>query len=505
MTGVALLSCSALAQNSRSGLIPITSPIRDAGTLDWSTGTWHRQGGAQANGTGFNVIYDNRCTWTGGAFYIGNANCWQQYEEARLPTTDAADPFLQTAGLAAAQLCDCYFLSSFQFGYCTDEITPGQGGSGNVQIQIGFIEGPNVSGIGGDCMNAALTIGSTNPPSGGALGFPPANFGGPNDLFADIQGLPGTNQVAPTACWTVTIDLSNNANGGFEFCGNGGDVTFDNDGTDYFNILYGLQGTTELGAAATGFFQAAEPLKAAPGAGAFGLPTVNDPNTGNSPCGTGLDAEDRSWINVDNNPVGTPNTAACPATTTANGPLPGGSNCYILGTGWPAAPFADVFMLMTSSTTCASTSGADWMTYCTAKASSSGCLASLSGSGNTLVSGANNFTVTMSGAQGQRPGIFIGGKSAPSAIAFFGGTLCVQPPLKRGLIKFTGGVANTCTGSYNQLINNGNSFPPGGTGFDSGAGTTSWMQGWYRDPALMSPQGPSFDIALSNGIELDWN
>ena len=493
--GVGLLCSSALAQNVRTA-VPITTKIRNAGTLDWATGTWHRTGGQAANAPGVDVMYDNTCAWSGGAFYVINERCFDQYEEGRIPGDDlSGDPFA-SLNPDTSQLCEVYFLAGFQYGYCTDEITPAQGGTDAVQTQIGFIEGPSVSGIGGDCMNAALTIGSANPPSGGGLGLPPANFGGPNDLFVDIAGLPGTNQVAPTACWLITIDLSNNANGGFAFSANGGNGSFQNDGTDFFNVLYGLRGTTlTLGASTTGFFAGGDPANATPGAGAFGVPQGADQF---GPCGSGLDIQDATWVNIDGTPVGSSTPSNCYATIAA------GSNCYFFG-GWPAFLFSDTFLIMNSSGVCASSGGQDWSTYCTAKASSSGCLATLSGSGPTLVSGANNFTVTMSGAQGQRPGIFIGGKSGPSAIGFFGGTLCVQPPLKRGLIKFTGGVANTCTGSYNQLINNGNSFPPGGTGFDSGAGTSSWMQGWYRDPALMSPQGPSFDIALSNGIALTWN
>ena len=148
--------------------------------------------------------------------------------------------------------------------------------------------------------------------------------------------------------------------------------------------------------------------------------------------------------------------------------------------------------------------GSSSSTYCTAKASSSGCLATMSGTAIALVSGAGDYTVAMTAAQGQRPGIFLGGTSAPAAISFFGGTLCVQPPLKRSLIKFTGGTANTCTGAFSMIVNDGNAFPPGGTGFDAGPGSTSFMQGWYRDPQLMSPQGATFDVALSNGLQLNW-
>lgn len=511
--GVGLLCSSALAQNVRTAL-PITSQIKDGGTLDWATGTWHRNTGSIANAPGASVIYENTCTWSGAAFYAGNGTCWDQWEEGRLPTGDPADPFSATitANGDINQVCDCYFLCGFQFGYCTLENPT----VGSVQFQFGFTEGPNASGIGGDCMNGfAAALATPVPPYGAPSGNPKPDFAlgqfpgtGPNDLYFDIAGLPGTQSPAGNAgCWVITLDLSNNANGGFTFCGDGGDASYQNDGTDYFNWLFGMRGTTELGTGATGMFISGAPFQpgTGPGTGALGIPQGIDPLDGVTPCGSGLDSTDHSWINVDGAGNGSTNLAnAC--TSVLNAPLPAGSNCYFFG-GAPANPFGDAWMVMWASgcetdDTDLGGGGGDITNYCAAKASSSGCLATLGGTNNgPIVSGANNWSVVMTGAQGNRPGIFFGSNTAQAAIAFQGGTLCVQPPTKRSVTLFTFGTNNMCDGGFSLMVNTGVFFPPPLPGFfDAGPGGTSFMQAWYRDPALMD----GFDTALSDGLQIDW-
>jgi hypothetical protein len=108
-------------------------------------------------------------------------------------------------------------------------------------------------------------------------------------------------------------------------------------------------------------------------------------------------------------------------------------------------------------------------------------------------SGQGDWAITASGVQGMRSGLLIGGLSGPAAIPFSGGTLCVFPPQKRGLIMPSGGTQGACDGAY-QLVVNDLSFPQG---FDAGPGRTAWYQWWYRDPP--SPTGP---IGLSNALEV---
>ena len=133
--------------------------------------------------------------------------------------------------------------------------------------------------------------------------------------------------------------------------------------------------------------------------------------------------------------------------------------------------------------------------YCAPKTSTAGCTATIGWSGPAAVptSGQGDWAITASGVQGKRSGLLIGGLSGPAAIPFSGGTLCVFPPQKRGLIQPSGGTQNACDGAY-QLVVNDVGFPQG---FDAGAGQTAWYQWWYRDPP--SPTGP---IALSNALEV---
>lgn len=105
----------------------------------------------------------------------------------------------------------------------------------------------------------------------------------------------------------------------------------------------------------------------------------------------------------------------------------------------------------------------------------------------------------MSSAQANRPGIFFGSPSGPAALSFQGGMLCVQPPLQRSPKMFTFGSNNTCSGGFERILNDGIGFPPPFPGgFDAGPGGTSYLQAWYRDPALAD----GFDTALSDAIEV---
>ena len=135
-----------------------------------------------------------------------------------------------------------------------------------------------------------------------------------------------------------------------------------------------------------------------------------------------------------------------------------------------------------STGTCVSL-GAVINAYCTAKASSAGCLASISTTDSAAqpVSGAGGYSVTASDVHSIKNGLLFAGLSGSAAIPFNGGTLCVQPPTKRGPITGSFGVGpNTCTGTYSTLVNDGNVIP---AGLDAGMGNSAWYQYWYRDPA----------------------
>ena len=131
--------------------------------------------------------------------------------------------------------------------------------------------------------------------------------------------------------------------------------------------------------------------------------------------------------------------------------------------------------------------------YCTAGqgASSSGCSASISTSNLAAcpTSGANDYDVTVGGAEGDKPGIILYGYSSAS-IAFSTGTLCVQQPFTFTPPQYTGGGAG-CNGTMTLRINDP-------AGIDHAAGTTVYFQGWNRDPAGIGTD-------LSDAVEIQYN
>ena len=133
--------------------------------------------------------------------------------------------------------------------------------------------------------------------------------------------------------------------------------------------------------------------------------------------------------------------------------------------------------------------------YCTAGqgTSSSGCFASISTSNMSAcpTSGANDYDVLVSNAEGAKPGIVFYGY-APAAIPFSSGTLCVQPPIKRTPAQSTGGASGSCNGSMTLRINDP-------AGVDHAAGTIVYFQGWNRDPMAAA------NTDVSDAIEIEYN
>jgi hypothetical protein len=133
--------------------------------------------------------------------------------------------------------------------------------------------------------------------------------------------------------------------------------------------------------------------------------------------------------------------------------------------------------------------------YCTAKASSSGCLAAMTTSApqQQPVSGADDYDVIANAAQGTKNGLVFFSIFGAAALPFQGGILCVQPPTQRTPVQFGGGAAGTCTGQYSLRIND-QTIP----NLDIGPGIPTWFQTWYRNPELMD----GFDVALSDALEV---
>lgn len=139
--------------------------------------------------------------------------------------------------------------------------------------------------------------------------------------------------------------------------------------------------------------------------------------------------------------------------------------------------------------------------YCTAKASSAGCIAAIGTSADFMPqSGADDYFVTAMSVQGRKNGLLFASLSGQANLPFNGGILCSNPPTKRGPIQGSGSDDPFgCLGTYATLVNDGSEIP---LGLDGGAGNSVWYQYWYRDP--LNGAG-NLGTALSNAVRLDFN
>ena len=490
---LALLLIAGTAAAAPQNPIPsrrVDRPLRSAGTLDWATGTWSQATGSFAAAPGGLVVFDNTCNWTGGARFADVLNCWQLYDEGRIPSASSG-PLGNLPGVF-----DCQVLCGFDFAYCTADAGP-------IPIQIGFVQGLQSSGIGGSCAGQPLTGRAPSPP------LPPQNFGA-GDIYIDLTGagLPGSPTPPNQVCWIVTIDLSgvpNTGYQGFPFRADG-DCSWDAGGQDEsdfdrFSWTFETRGLAALTPNATGPVIAGEPSAAPPGAGSYGLPPGNDPLTGN-PCGTGLGIFDGFWINVNGQPVGSTAMQGC-LSQPGGGSPPLGSNCYFFG-GYPGNPFSNFYLrLWASGQNCTSTNCqaafANPFVYCSSKQTCVPCKPGLITTGVPSATGPG-FDVQAMGVDAFINGLLFYGQNGPANVPFLGGTLCVTPPLRRTPIQNAGGIAAfTCTGmftfDFQQWI---------ASGIDATLqiGSTVNAQYWYREPPC--GPGPGGGRGLSNAVQFTW-
>ncbi|TDJ78472.1 MAG: hypothetical protein E2O39_01435 [Planctomycetota bacterium] len=128
--------------------------------------------------------------------------------------------------------------------------------------------------------------------------------------------------------------------------------------------------------------------------------------------------------------------------------------------------------------------------YCTGKLNSQGCVPSIGSTGAAALTGPDDFIVTATGIVSGQYG-FLLWSLAPNSLPFYGGTLCLAPPLARGSILFSGGSsAPDCSGMLAHHLTQSDlaSF---------GRGTILHTQFWYRDPWL-----PEL-IGLTNGLAFE--
>lgn len=459
--GAALLCTSAAAQQKLdpSRMYPITTPVKNAGTVDVTTGKWTKP--AQGTKAGSSIIFNNSCTWTTQAYYAGFDWCEENYDEGRIPSNDPA-------GSPPPGAKDNNLILSIQVSYCT---FAGPLGAGGYDMDLAFYDK-----LGGDCAGG---VPPTPPPvSSTATAYIP--LGG--------LGLPGSTAFGFQACWLVTLDMSNS---GMVLQGDG-EGTFDNVGADDKFIWMQRQNTT-VGALQQanpdGFFISGEPATGGYGACSYNIPCGIDAIGGNT-CGTGLDTFDASWINVDGIGVGASGQPANCINTVAQYGF--GTNCYFFG-GYPAAPLASYWLIMEGDAR-----SVGFTSYCPQAKNTSvpGCKATLAPTDLTKATGIWRSTNIPAAGPAAIVGIYIYtdgvgiGQSGTSVNIPFG-TLCLSgfkrssPACSPAVLA---GVAGCNTGSMNVAVNcNG-----GALGVNVGEDVN--VQLWHRDPT--APGTANFSNAI---------
>ena len=119
--------------------------------------------------------------------------------------------------------------------------------------------------------------------------------------------------------------------------------------------------------------------------------------------------------------------------------------------------------------------------YCVAKQTSGGSTPTVGSTGTPSLA-ANDFVVTLTGAEPNKNGLVFFGP-VKAANPFFGGTKCVANPVKRTPVQTTSG---TGTASFAVAID------------PAMVGTTRNYQWWFRDPA------DPFTVGLSDGLSVDF-
>ncbi len=444
VAGAALVCASASAQQQlpASKLHPITATPKKI-TVDFVTGK-RIAAGSQALAANVQTIYNNTCTWATAAYYSGFANCEENYDEGRIPST--------APGSGSPVSFD-----GFSFAYCTFN-------AASFSCEIAF-----ANNAGGQC--AGLV--AQTPPTWAA-----------STIYTEIDltplGLPGSTTDNFQACWIVGITnlgLCIEADGDGSFDGN--------PTTDLFTWGFHHNMPAQP-AGPEGIFISGDPNVAAGGSCTYNIPCGVDPFTG-GPCGTGLDTDDASWINDDGTPIGSSVPTNCPTGVAMYGY---GTNCYWFG-GWPANPLASYYFTMEGGRTCAACTGG--ATYCTVNPSFNGCLASMGSTGLPSIANPAGFSITTSTAPGAKNGIQFFGLNGPNNAPFSNGVLCVTPPLIRLPVTNTGGTDGGCDGtlSYTMAIVQSQAA---NFGTPISAGSTVHQQAWIRDP------NSAVTNAVSNGI-----
>ena len=94
--------------------------------------------------------------------------------------------------------------------------------------------------------------------------------------------------------------------------------------------------------------------------------------------------------------------------------------------------------------------------YCRAQRNTLGCTPSVSGQGTPSASSPSGFVVSLANVRNQQNGMLLYGTNGRAMVPWLGGTLCVQPPLRRTPLVNSAGApppANDCSGSLARDFN----------------------------------------------------
>ena len=133
--------------------------------------------------------------------------------------------------------------------------------------------------------------------------------------------------------------------------------------------------------------------------------------------------------------------------------------------------------------------------YCTAGASASGCVATISASGTPSATDPSGFFLTAVGTEGGVNGMFFFGPNGRQANPWGNGTSfqCVVPPVWRGGPLPGIGSAGSCDGAFSQDLNARWTQKPHQ---NPGAAAVVQAQTWYRDPLSTSNRTTSLSDAI---------
>ncbi len=130
--------------------------------------------------------------------------------------------------------------------------------------------------------------------------------------------------------------------------------------------------------------------------------------------------------------------------------------------------------------------------YCVAKASSAGCVPAMDWSGLLSLSIGDNYHLDAEDVISNQIGLLAWSRGAAS-IPFFGGTLCLAPPVIRTGAQLSGGnVLPDCSGGFSFHFSQAYAQQQGVM-----VGEVLRAQYWYRDPVHSDGTG----VGLSNAIE----